>query len=76
MKVLPYLCVLNQSIMAKTLNKDIDTYNSEDSAKKAFDKATTPCHLLHSKPYKAWYIDRSKTALAAWPTSYTLLGEK
>lgn len=75
MKVLPYLCILNQTTMAKTVNKDIEIFTSEAAARKAFNK-TTSSQLLYSKSYKSWYVDKSKTALGEWPTLYTLLDEK
>jgi hypothetical protein len=61
--------------MAKTINKDIDIFNSEEAARKAFKK-TTSSQLLYAKGYKSWYVDKSKTALGEWPTLYTLVDEK
>lgn len=64
----------NTNNMAKTINKDIDIYNSLTAAKKAFDKSTVSCDLL--KTSTDYYIDRSKTALKAWPNLYTLVETK
>lgn len=62
--------------MAKTINKDIDIFTNEKSARNAFNKETKPCHLLLSKRYNSYFIDRSKTALKEWPNLYELIDEK
>jgi hypothetical protein len=61
--------------MAKTINQDIDIFNNEAAARKAFNK-TTSSHLLYSKTYKNWFVDKSKTAILDWPLAYTLIAEK
>jgi len=60
----------------KTINKDILIFNSLESAIKKFKSTTKGCQLLHSKTYKSYFIDFSKTALKAWPNHYTLINEK
>ena len=60
----------------KTLNRDIDVFNSFESAERAFIKSKVSCDFLYSSPYKAWYIDRSKTALKTWPKLYELVTAK
>ena len=62
--------------MAKTINPDIDIFETEISAKKAFNKTTVPCHLLYVESMKNYFIDRSKTALTDWPKHYKLISEK
>lgn len=61
--------------MAKTSNKDIDIFTSLETANKAFTK-TLSGDLLHAESYKAWYIDRSKTAIKEWSKLYKLLDTK
>ncbi len=61
--------------MAKTINKDIDIFDSATPAFKAFNK-TTSGDLLYSVSYKSWFVDRSKTAHKEWPKLYTRLKSK
>ncbi len=61
--------------MAKTLNKDIDIFNTLRAAQKAFDASKVPCQLLHST-YNDYFIDRSKTAIHEWPQLYKLIKDK
>jgi hypothetical protein len=58
----------------KTINKDIEIFNSLAKAEIYFDKCQAPCHLLkHGNDY---FVDKSKTALENWPKLYTLIKEK
>ena len=59
----------------KTINANIDIFNTEDSAIRAFNKAKVKCQLLKST-LGHYFIDRSFEALKDWPTKYKLLNEK
>lgn len=58
-----------------TLNKDIQIFNTEKSARKYFALVTTG-HLLFGIHTKAWYVDQSKTAKFALPEHYSLIENK
>ena len=58
----------------KTINKDIDIFNTLDKAVNAFGKCKVPCMLL--KADNMWYLDRSKQAIVNWPALYELIKEK
>jgi hypothetical protein len=62
--------------MAKTINPDIDIFDNEAAAKKAFQKSKVSCHLLYVESQKDYFIDRSRTALNEWPNLYKLIEEK
>ena len=62
--------------MAKTINSEIDIFETLKSAQTAFDKSKVPCMLLEAPRYKAWFVDKSKQAIIDWPTKYVKLAEK
>jgi hypothetical protein len=59
----------------KTINKDIEIFNTEISAS-SFFKTIKSGHILHAPREKAYFVDQSKTALEAWPNKYILMDEK
>jgi hypothetical protein len=59
----------------KTINKNIDIFNNEAEAIRAFNKSKVKCQLLKST-LGHYFIDRGFEALEAWPTKYKLLKEK
>lgn len=58
------------------MNKDIDIFNTLKKAERAFNKSKVPCHLLMETRFNTYFVDRSKTAIIAWPNLYTLIKEK
>ena len=64
--------------MAKTINPQIDIFEKETSAVRAFNKSTVPCQLLSSlfAGKTVWFLDRSKQAILDWPEHYKLVSEK
>ena len=59
----------------KTINKDIDIFYNEELARKAFNRSSS-ADLLYAPSEKCWFVDRSKTAKAAWPNKYEVLDSK
>ena len=61
----------------KTINEDIDVFNTYKQALRAFNK-TASGHLLEAKvgSKSYYYIDRAKTAKELWEHKYKLLKEK
>ena len=57
----------------KKINKDIEIFNKIEAAKSHFDKCSS-ADLL--KAGNSFYVDKSKTALKAWPSLYTLIKTK
>ena len=60
----------------KTINKDIQYFTTETSARKYFNKIEESCQLLTSKTYGGFYVDISKKAIIDWPRNYTIISEK
>lgn len=62
----------------KTINPNIEIFNTLAQAQRYFDKCDKPCHLLKSHFGKAetFFVDKAKEALEAWPNHYTLIAEK
>jgi len=62
----------------KTINSQIDIFNSLESAERAFQRSTVPCQMLYFKFGRSntWFVDRSKEAIKDWPQNYTLQKEK
>ena len=58
----------------KTINPEIDIFNTYEKALSAFNKSDKECHLLKSK--FGYFVDRSKTALECWPKQYELIKSK
>lgn len=59
----------------KTINKDIDIFNTEKSALKAFNKLNH-ADLLYSPQIRMYYVDKTKTAIKDWPQHYKLINTK
>ena len=60
----------------KTINPNMQIFNTLTSATKAFNKETKSCHLLYAKRYDVYFIDTAKEALEAWPNHYNLINQK
>lgn len=62
----------------KTINTNIQIFNTVEQAKRFFNKVDRPCHLLKARVGRAevYFVDMAKEALEAWPTKYELLNEK
>lgn len=62
----------------RTINPQIDIFESYEKAMKAFNKSTVPCQLLESSfgRIPTWFVDRSKEAIKEWPQHYKLISEK
>jgi hypothetical protein len=62
----------------KTINENIQIFNSLNKAQKYFNQCATPCHLLESFSLgrAVWFVDKSKSAIIDWPKHYILLNEK
>ena len=62
----------------RTINPEIEIFETLTSAKRYFNKQNAPCMLLESKFGKAnaWFVDKSKQAIVEWPKHYILLNEK
>jgi len=63
----------------KTINPDIQIFNSEVAARRYFTKITSG-HLLKTRNDSRygmhWFVDRSKEAVREWPNHYTLMDTK
>ena len=59
----------------KTINSEIDIFNTLEKAEKAFNKVES-ADLLYASSSKMWYVDVSKDAIKQWPKLYTLISTK
>ena len=62
--------------MARTINRQIDIFETLKSAQSAFDKCKVPCMLIEAPSYKSWFVDKSKQAIIDWPDKYVKINEK
>lgn len=68
----------------KTSNPNIDIFKTIEQAKKAYDKITTPAHLLQCVAkglgFGEYYVEiltpDEETAIECWPTHYKLIEQK
>ena len=62
----------------KTLNQNIQIFNTLKKANAYFNKMTIPCHLLKARVGRTdyFFVDSAKEALEAWPNKYELLAGK
>ena len=64
--------------MAKTVNPDMDIFDTLAQAQRKFDKEPAPVALIQAR--EGFFIDRKGTgpdsAIEAWPKRYTLIDEK
>lgn len=60
----------------KTINNNVQIFNSELSAKRYFNKQKNNCQLLYAQMTKSYYVDHSKTLIKEWPNHYKLIQEK
>ena len=59
----------------RTINKDIDVFETLAEAEKAFEKIDSG-HLLLAEGIGLYYVDKSKQAVKHWPRHYKIYKEK